>query len=428
MAVGVGLAALLGLVLRLAYLERTKGQSIGGDGFAYLVESANAVNGEWYSSGRGPIAHHPPGWSTVLSSFRVFFGIDSVLGLQRATAVIGTLTVVAVAVLGRRVAGRRTGLSAAVIAALYPGMWVLERALLSEPLALLFVTAMMWAFYRLIDEPGVGWALVTATMVVLAGITRAELMGAGAILICWIWWRSGRSTGVRVQMMAVCAIPLVVLVGPWVAFNHGRFEEPVLLSTGLGGTMLAGACDHTFEGERFGYFDNRCSLRRLVAERDKDRSELDIFARGEAIAYSREHLSRLPAVVLAREARTFGLYRPFQDARLTADWARSDVRPLQSWVVGYLFLLPFGIAGAVILRRRGRPIFPLLVPVVLIAFATSFTFGQLRYRTVAEASLVVLAAVAFAEISRHLRAAGRGRPVSTGGGAPAAVGSSPAND
>ena len=54
------------------------------------------------------------------------------------------------------------------------------------------------------------------------------------------------------------------------------------------------------------------------------------------------------------------------------------------------------IAGAVVLRRRHVPVFPLASLPVLVVITTAVFFGLVRYRAIAEVSLVVLAAVAVA--------------------------------
>jgi uncharacterized membrane protein YoaK (UPF0700 family) len=68
------------------------------------------------------------------------------------------------------------------------------------------------------------------------------------------------------------------------------------------------------------------------------------------------------------------------------------------------------VAGVVVLRRRRIPVLPLLAPIISVALTVSVTFGETRYRALAEVSLVVLSAVA---VDAALRALGRRRAPSS---------------
>ena len=63
-------------------------------------------------------------------------------------------------------------------------------------------------------------------------------------------------------------------------------------------------------------------------------------------------------------------------------------------VLSFYVLFPAAIVGAVLLRRRGVAIWPLLVFWLMILFSITLTFAQIRYRAVGEPTLVILAAVA----------------------------------
>ena len=62
-------------------------------------------------------------------------------------------------------------------------------------------------------------------------------------------------------------------------------------------------------------------------------------------------------------------------------------------LVGYYVLLALSIGGTVLLRRRRVPSFPLWAVGLEVVCSMVLTFGQTRYRTTFEVSLVLLAAV-----------------------------------
>ena len=73
-----------------------------------------------------------------------------------------------------------------------------------------------------------------------------------------------------------------------------------------------------------------------------------------------------------------------------------ETRPYHWAVVGlftYYGLLALSVGGVIILRRRRIPVFPLLAIGLDAAISVALTFGQTRYRSTFEVSLVLLASV-----------------------------------
>ncbi len=108
--------------------------------------------------------------------------------------------------------------------------------------------------------------------------------------------------------------------------------------------------------------------------------------------HARQHIEELPTVLSVRLARLLGLYDPLDQIRLEADEGRSYRWQLAGWVM-YLLLLPLALAGAWISRRRGQTGL-LVVLAVHAVFVGLLAYGNQRFRIVAEAPLLILAAVA----------------------------------
>jgi hypothetical protein len=77
----------------------------------------------------------------------------------------------------------------------------------------------------------------------------------------------------------------------------------------------------------------------------------------------------------------------------------------------FLIATPFAVAGAVVARRRGVRVWPLLVGVIGVVATAAVTYGNQRFRAVVEPSVVVLAAIALVAaaeaLARRHRAEGR---------------------
>jgi CHASE2 domain-containing sensor protein len=90
----------------------------------------------------------------------------------------------------------------------------------------------------------------------------------------------------------------------------------------------------------------------------------------------------------------WGVYQPIDQMR-TEIVERRPAVPAWIGFWQYVFLMPFVVAGVVIQWRRREPVLVLLLWAALVTFTAATTFGNIRYRTAAEISIVVFAAISF---------------------------------
>ena len=324
-----------------------------------------------------PTAEHPPFYTAVLTGFAWLGGRS-----EEAQALTGSVfcagTIVTLGVLGRLLAGARVGLIAAALAAAYPTLIAADGALMSESLFGLLAALSMLAAYRLVERPTVGRAVALGVIAGLAALTRGEAL---LLLLLFLVPVVRRPGGWRAA--AVAAISVVVVLAPWTVRNWIAFDQPVLIATNSGSAVGGANCDQTYYGSHLGGWTLDCVTKHPGNEAD---------ALGEAgkdgVRYARDHAGRLPVVLAARLGGVWSLYHPFQRPE-----GRSG-RVQKLGVVAFFLLLPFAVAGALVLRRRGVAIWILLMPAVAVSVTALATYGNLRFRESAELSLVVLAAVA----------------------------------
>lgn len=412
------LIMVLALAVRLTYLLAFKRGDLHGDGNYYHL-GANAL-----ADGRGFIqpdlfgmtgdlaqaADHPPLWQLVLAG-ESLLGLRGPLAHQFVATLLGTLTVGLVALGGRELAGSRTGLVAALIAALYPPLWWYEAPLLSEVLILTTAALTVLIAYRYRRRPGPTLAAGIGVSCGLMTLTRPESILLVPLLIAPLVLLAPDVPGPRrLRMLAISCGAVVLTVAPWIGYNLTRFDHPVYLTTNLGATMLVGNCESVYYGDLVGHWNFGC----LQAEgRPSDASDLDLLYRQRALDYARENLDRLPVVLVARVGRTWGIYRPTQQQELDAGNDDYGTPLAAGGLVAYYGVAVGALAGAVILRRRGVPVFPFAALVLTVTLSVLLTFGQFRYRAPAEIALVLLAGVAVdALLTRSHRQprAGKGSP------------------
>jgi 4-amino-4-deoxy-L-arabinose transferase-like glycosyltransferase len=344
-----------------------------------------------------------PLWPTFLGVVS-WFGAQGVTAQRVAGSVVGITGVVLIALCGRKLAGDRAGLIAGAIAAVYPQLWINDGMLLSETIAVPMVALTILLAYRLRDRPTYAAAALLGGAIALTALSRSELILLYAFL-CLPLVLGIRSASMkrRIQLLATIGGVGLLVLGPWIAYNQARFQDPVYLSTGIGGALSAGSCDEVFYGNRIGYYSN--CFPGPMPPLTLDESQRDRFAYDYAKEYIRDHQRRIPVVAAARVGRLWDVFKPGQTTFL--DWSLEGRGRVASWTGLYMFyaLVPLGVLGLVALRRRRFALSPLLAPALIVTAAAATTFGVTRYRAPVEPALVIAAAVGIDALWRRLRRA-----------------------
>lgn len=365
-----------------------------GEGFAHpfqYLETGDVI----------PSALHPPLYPGVLGLFS-FVGLDTVTAHRLISGVIGVLAVLAVGLLARRLGGDRVGLIAAGLAAVYPALWINDGMLQPESLLALLTVLVLWAAFRLDEDPTSRRVAILGGLVGLATLTRPEMLLYAPLLVLPLVLRRGElAWGDRWRRVLVGAGATLLVLAPWLVLNQARFGQPSLTNS-QGSVIAESSCDSTYYGEFIGYQANCHPDFPLPIEfEDEVEREAELF--DQAFPYVTDHLERVPLVALARSGRIWELYAPRQNAFLNNWYEGRGQRASQAAVAAHFLALPFAVAGAVALRRRGLTLLPMLVPIVAVTITAAATFGLTRYRVPADVVIVVLAALGIDLLWRRLR-------------------------
>jgi hypothetical protein len=407
---GIASSVALGAAIRFAYLFGGAPTWVGGDGFDYHLSALRWADGLGYTAALAnegaQAAHHPPGWVTLLGLVTEA-GWRSMRAHQVTGLVLGLGVIVITGLVGRRYADGRVGIIAAFLAALYPGFWVIDVQILSEPLGLVLVGVLALVVADLWQRPSLTRAVLAGATSGALGLVRSEQLAMLVIVVAPILILNRRlSMSRRLTWTGLAGATTLLVIAPWAIYNQGRFEEPVVLSTNLGPTVVSGNCPGagTYDGEKMGSFALACIVAIGQYHPDADESQMDIYARDVAFASMRENLDQLPATVLARYGRLLGVFRPAQTVDIDATWLNSAKWPVWAWITSFWLLLPLAVYGGVLMRRSRRFQWPLVAPLVIVILTTTVAFGDPRYHTPADLGLVVLAAVALDHLVRRRQA------------------------
>lgn len=403
-----------GLAIRLAYAYFSKWhQGIWGDAYYYHFQANGLIHGDGFMRYlprpnhtvvvEGASADHPPlaplyyaAWSLV--------GLSTFHWHMIAGVVLGAGTVFVCGLVGREVVGERTGLIAAVIAAVYGNLWVQDPLVTSETITMFMVAVVVLLAYRFWKQPSMRRALWLGAVCGATALTRAEVVLFLPFVLLPLALRV-RAWDLKRRLTTVVAAGAVagLVMAPWVIRNMTAFKHPLFLSGGAEITMASANCDATYSGPTLGWWSPNCVRDKhgKVYSPKGDASERARFWRKIAFDYIGDHTDRLPVVELARLGRVFELYHPGTpfgsnggSQKISFDIIEGrEPYAARIALVEYFVLMPFALAGAVVLFRRKVTVLPLLALFGVVITAVLVAFGNTRYRAPAEIAIVVLAAV-----------------------------------
>lgn len=396
------LAALtaIGLGIRLATVFVNPSRPPGGDPYAYYWGARLLASGHGFISPFEYNLHHRVLQSAAFAPlYTVTLVVPMVLGLKTYfvariwTCIVASAAVVVVGYAGREIGGRRVGLVAAALTALYPNIWMPDEIGAAESLVPLLVGATLLCAYRFWKKPDVRRAIWFGLALGLLILDRDELALLGLFvlvplaLLAAVPWRR------RLILLAVGGLAAAVTVAPWVGYNLSRFQNPTFVSNEAGLTLASADCDATFSGQFEGYWWMQCAADAPVTYHG-DESVENAAYRTYVYSYLRHHESRLVPVTAAKIGRAFGFFHPIQQIRFDSQIeTRPHVWALTGLVVYYILLF-LSIVGSVILRRRRIPIFPMWAIGLNVVIAVAIAFGNTRYRIPFEVPLVLMSSVA----------------------------------
>ena len=268
-------------------------------------------------------------------------------------------------------------------------MWLYEREVLSETLAMLLVATTIWLVYKFLAAPGTAIVIALGAVLGAMAMTASELVAVGVLLVLpLILLRRQVAVRTRICWLATAAAVCIAIMAPWSVFLSSRFDRPVVFAGAIGATMASGNCPQTYYGDRLGYDDQRCFF---TAGTTSDPIASD----------SRGVSTRLFSSVRTKDAPSSSWPR-----------CRPNIRPVPAlptnapgdgaWDIG-------GSASGRVRHLLGVPtvrdrggghgatsdiaVYPLLVFPLLVVFTVVLTIGSVRYRAPAEIPLVLLVAV-----------------------------------
>ena len=199
--------------------------------------------GEWGIPGSVNPYDFAPGAPLFATAIYHFVGDVSPVAARLGLAVAGTLAVLVVFLLGRRLGGPLAGLVAAGLAAIYPPTLFYTSLLSGEPLAILTVPAAVLAFLWAADRGRSPWAwALPGLLLAVTALLRPEYLALTAVLALLaaavVWRRSTLWRGLAAGGLMV--VTFAAVIAPWATIASNDLGRFVPVSTGGGKALFIG--------------------------------------------------------------------------------------------------------------------------------------------------------------------------------------------
>lgn len=375
------------------------------DATIYDSEAYALAKGDGYVDFQGmPTAHWPPGYPLALAPlYRL--SDNSLLVASLFNAVLGSLTVGLLYLLGARIFGRLAGLAAALALALFPNQVFFTSQTMTETLfTTLFVLSLVLVVYLLLaSKPPRLWHLaLVGVLLGGASLVRGEAVLLFAVIApaLYLRWRSWRAT---LGYSAVLVLGMALVIAPWTVRNIVRMKAPILISTSATEALWVG--HHEGADGKIADF----SVNDVYADVSNPEKEVKINneALREALSFIREHplqdLQLIPKKLSALYSGDSSGIRWLQLNAPTID--AGDANKLQTLGNDYYrVVLALAILGVPAWFSLRDPSKALLLGVVIywtLLFSVVF-FGDQRFHFPLEPILALWAAVSILAIGKLL--------------------------
>jgi 4-amino-4-deoxy-L-arabinose transferase-like glycosyltransferase len=352
-----------------------------------LLRGAGYRGISWGEPHEHPTAVRPPVtpfcWALGFALFGERFDV-----LRVADAVCGTLSILLLFLIGRRMFNARVGLLAAGVFAAWPASILLTSSLATEPLFVLLELLFVWLCLWAGDRPGLNLKrFVPAGLCAgVASLTRPNLLLLLPLLPLWSAVVFRRDVRALVQSLAVPVVAVAV-IAPWTYRNYRVFHRFVPVSTLSGTNLLVGNNELVVKyPDRTGYLlDDKIPgfQGRARGMNEAERDELALQMARTWLSHNRDQWAFLVWIKLKRFC-TPVLYQPSRVARGAM---------LASWGPVFPLALP-ALVATLWSFTRNRDI-GLIVHALILSALTGYLVLYVipRYRFPIEPFFILLAAV-----------------------------------
>ncbi len=393
---------LLAFLVRLAYVLTLEPRSYWFDGENYSRLAQGLVEHGSYLTPKGrPTAYWPPGYPLFLATIYRFFGAD-ILAVRVAQCLLGAGTVAVVHGIARRVLDSAGARLAALATAVYPLYVYSTGADMPVTLQVALIAGGVLLALVAVERDSVAAAAGAGLLGAWATLVAASALPAFVLVALWMAWRRSdaprRGHGRSLRLALACLLPIVVVLGTWVARNQRAFGHPVLVSTNGGYNLWLG--NHPGVRASTGNRDEVAGMEeeaRSVWDLPGNEATRDSAFNRRALGYIAADVPRFLRLSLDKSLELWALYpRPMTDDR-----PRLGLERLAS-LLSYGLLLPFALAWLLGSLRRSRVAVLVLLLFLVYTAVHAVILSKVRFRLPLDSFVIIYGCGGILAASRAL--------------------------
>jgi 4-amino-4-deoxy-L-arabinose transferase-like glycosyltransferase len=362
---------------------------------------------------RGPSAYFPPGYPYFLAAVDLIDGHETPLGgavhpALLSQALLGTVIVGLIGLVGFELFGWTAALIAMAMAAVYPVLIELSGALVAENLLTAFVLAAVYAALRARRaKMPYGWIAGAGVLTGLAALTHENGILIVLPLMFGVWTLRPRLRPRSLLAPAVLVAATALTIAPWTIRNALVMHEFIPISDETGITLVGtynpqSAANSQVPYKWRIYYGIRQDHRLVKESGHMTELELSDRLQRQALSYIADHPTAPISVAYHNTLRMLELEGSFA-WHASAAAESIATRTAGIGVAGFWIVCVLALAGAFSKPVRAAPKWVWGVPLLLALSVVLVNVETPRFRAPVDPFLILLASAGLAAVVGRLR-------------------------
>lgn len=233
------------LALRLAYVLHSGQENLSPDSYSWMQIASSIADGKGFGG-----SWRPPGFAFFMAGI-FFLAGKSVLAVQAANCLLGSLTVLFTVFTAARLFGRATGLLSGALVCFYPYLLAYTRDPISETFLTFMLSAAILRIVIAAQQPSTRNYALAGALIGLTGLTKSTTLPFFLLACGWLWWQTG-----KFRAGLVTGLFVLLVIAPWSFRNSIFYGKSYVMPVSTPWQSFYGAnCDEALWQETAGSFD-----------------------------------------------------------------------------------------------------------------------------------------------------------------------------